>query len=89
MEDNRMTGTKVMLEEMTAYDALIHIDTHAVRQRYSTSRNSFITLCFGDGDYRMTDALTGGHHSLPAEFTDAPRLIAHWTQFCRTHGVDR
>lgn len=77
------------LIEMTAHDALMHIDTHVTRQRYSTARNSFVILSYIDGDHVMTDALTGGTHTLSAEFTDAPRLIAHWTQFCRQNGVDR
>ena len=75
--------------ELLAHDALLHIDTHAVRQRYSSQRDSFITLCFEDGDYVMTDAQTGGQHSLCAQFTDAPRLIAHWQAFCANHKADR
>jgi hypothetical protein len=71
------------------YDALTMIDTHAVRQRYSAARDSFVTLSHLDGVYVLRDERTSSEHTLAAGFTDAPRLIAHWTQFCRTHRVDR
>lgn len=77
------------LTRMTADDALIHIDTHAVRQRYSTRHNWFVTLLYVGGEHVMRNEATGGEHTLNAEYTDAPRLIAHWTQFCRQNGVDR
>jgi len=70
-------------------DALTMIDTHAVRQRYSTARDSSVTLSHLDGVYVLRDERTLSEHTLAADFTDAPRLIAHWTQFCRNHGVDR
>ena len=79
----------MMLEEMTAYDALIHIDTHAVRQRYATRHDAIVTLQCALGEYVMRNERTGSEHTLSIEHTDAPRLIAHWTQFCRNHGVDR
>jgi hypothetical protein len=57
-------------------------------QRYSSSRDSFVTLSREGGEFLMQDHKTGATHRIDQE-SSPERLTAHWTGFLTTHDADR
>jgi hypothetical protein len=58
-------------------------------QRYSSSRDSFVTLTLDAGLFVMQDHQTGETHQIDRDSTSVERLTSHWTGFLNTHQADR
>lgn len=58
-------------------------------QRYSSSRDSFVTLTLDGGLFVMQDHQTGATHQIDRDSASVERLTAHWTGFLNTHQADR
>ena len=60
----------------------------ALIQRYSSSRDSFVTLSREGGEFLMQDHKTGMTHRIDQQ-SSPDRLTAHWTSFLTTYEADR
>ncbi len=57
-------------------------------QRYSTTRDSFVTLSRESDEFVMKDARTDYEHRLSVDHTGTDRLVAHWSHFTHVHAAN-
>ena len=57
-------------------------------QRYSTARDSFVTLSREFDEFVMKDSRTGYEHRLSVDYTGADRLTPHWSHFAHVHAAN-